>query len=115
MKKYFISAMIMVSAIISAQEIAPKLEAEGQLVKATYYYENGQVSQQGFFKAGKAYGKWVAYDINGNKKSIGEYSNGQKSGKWFFWNNESLSEVDYTNSRIAAVQSWKQDGLANRN
>jgi antitoxin component YwqK of YwqJK toxin-antitoxin module len=115
MKKYFISATIMVSAIISAQSVQPKLEAEGQLVKATYYYENGQVSQQGFFKDGKPEGSWVAYDLSGNKKSIGEYSQGQKSGKWFFWNDATLSEVDYTNSRIAAVKSWKQDAVANRN
>jgi hypothetical protein len=33
-----------------AQENNPKLEAVGQLVKTTYYFENGKVQQEGFFK-----------------------------------------------------------------
>lgn len=115
MKKYLMSAAMLVSAMVSAQETQPKLEAEGQSVKATYYHENGKISQQGYFRDGKADGKWVAYDVNGNKKSMGEYASGQKTGKWFFWNENSLSEVDYSNSRIASVQNWKQDALANKN
>jgi hypothetical protein len=27
---------------------------------------------------------------------------GQKSGKWFFWNDTVLSEVDYSNNQIAS-------------
>lgn len=115
MKTYFISAMMLVSALVSAQEGQPKLEAVGQIVKATYYHENGQISQQGYFRDGKADGKWVAYDTSGNKKSIGEYALGQKTGKWFFWNDRVLSEVDYSNSRIASVQNWKQEAIANKN
>lgn len=99
---------MLVSAFVSAQEKEPKLEADGQLVKATYYHDNGQISQQGYFKDGKADGKWIAYDINGNKKSMGEYTSGQKTGKWFFWNDNTLSEVDYSNSRVSAVHNWNQ-------
>ena len=108
MKKYFIAAAMLVSAMVSAQEKEPRLEANGELVKATYYHDNGQIAQQGYFKDGKADGKWIAYDLNGNKKSIGEYTQGQKPGKWFFWNDKSLSEVDYSNSRVSNVQSWNQ-------
>ncbi|RZJ68737.1 MAG: membrane-binding protein [Flavobacterium sp.] len=114
MKKYFISAAMLVSALVSAQETQPKLEAVGDLVKATYYYDNGQIAQEGFFKDGKADGKWIAFDMNGNKKSIGEYASGEKTGKWFFWNDAVLSEVDYSNSRIASVQNWKQDAIAKK-
>jgi hypothetical protein len=39
------------------------------------------------------------------------YDKGQKTGKWFFWNNTVLSEVDYSNNQIAAVKSWKHDAL----
>ena len=115
MKKYFILAMMLVSVATFAQDAAPKLEAQGQLVKATYFHENGSIQQEGFFKEGKLEGKWVAFDANGNKKSMGEYTNGEKSGKWFFWNNAGLSEVDYSESRIAAIRTWKQDALVNRN
>jgi proline racemase len=50
MKKYLFMAAILVSGMVSAQETEPKLEAYGNLVKATYYYENGQVQQTGFLK-----------------------------------------------------------------
>ena len=108
MKKYMTIGAVLISGMIFAQNKEPKLEALGGSVKATYYYDNGQIQQQGFFKNGKLEGKWVAYDINGNKKSIGEYKNGNKTGKWFFWNDVTLSEVDYSNSQITEVKNWKQ-------
>ncbi|WP_211165434.1 toxin-antitoxin system YwqK family antitoxin [Flavobacterium silvaticum] len=114
MKKYILAAVMMSVIAVSAHN-GPKLEAVGGLVKATYYHDNGSIAQQGFFKDGKADGKWVAFDANGNKKSIGEYSKGQKTGKWFFWNEQTLSEVDYADSRVAAVKNWKQEAVANRN
>lgn len=112
MKKIMILGALVISAMTFAQTTKPVLEQEGNLVKATYYYDNGKVQQQGHFKDGKLEGSWVAFDEKGNKKSIGEYSNGEKTGKWFFWNDKSLSEVDYSSSRIASVKSWKQDALA---
>ncbi len=112
MKKIMILGALVISGLTFAQAQKPVLEQEGNLVKATYYFENGKVQQQGYFKDGKLEGSWVAYDAQGNKKSIGEYTNGEKTGKWFFWNDKSLSEVDYSKSRVATVKSWKQDALA---
>ena len=116
MKKYMIIAAVLISGIIFAQENSqPQLEAYGNLVKASYYYENGQLQQTGFFKDGKLEGQWVAYDANGNKKSVGEFSNGIKTGKWVFWNENNLSEVNYANNAVASVKNWKQEALVNRN
>ena len=112
MKKIMILATLAISALTFAQTTKPVLEQEGNLVKATYYYDNGQIQQQGHFKDGKLDGSWVAFDSNGNKKSIGAYADGAKTGKWFFWNDNSLSEVDYSKSRVANVKSWKQDAVA---
>ncbi len=112
MKKIMILGALVISAMTFAQTTKPVLEQEGNLVKATYYYDNGQIQQQGHFKDGKLEGSWTSYDANGNKASIGDYSKGEKTGKWFFWSNKSLSEVDYSKSRVAKVQSWKQDALA---
>lgn len=112
MKKILFFGALFISGLTFAQTAKPVLEQEGSLVKATYYFENGKVQQQGYFKDGKLTGQWVAFDAHGNKKSIGEYTNGEKTGKWFFWNDKSLSEVDYSNSRVASVKSWKQDALA---
>jgi antitoxin component YwqK of YwqJK toxin-antitoxin module len=114
MKKILIMGAILITGLTFAQAAKPVLEQDGYLVKATYYYDNGQIQQQGHFKDGKLEGQWVAYDLNGNKKSIGEYKSGEKTGKWFFWNDKSLSEVDYSRSRVSEVKSWKQDALANK-
>lgn len=114
MKKIMIFGILMASGLVFSQSKKPYLEQEGNLVKATYYYENGKIQQQGFFKEGKLEGQWVSYDENGNKKSIGEYSNGEKSGKWLFWNDKSLSEVDYSKSRIEKIKSWKEDAVVNK-
>ena len=111
MKKIMILGALLISAFTFAQAKKPILEQEGNLVKATYYFDNGQIQQQGYFKEGKLDGSWVAFDEKGNKKSIGEYSKGEKTGKWFFWSDKALSEVDYSNSRVASVKSWKQDAL----
>ena len=120
MKKCIILVAILFSGIIFAQDGKPVLEPFGKKLKATYFYENGQVQQEGFFENGKLEGIWVSFDENGNKTSSGEYKNGVKTGKWFFWskNNDTsisnLSEVDYSNNRIASIKNWKQDAFANR-
>ena len=121
MKKLVILAVLMFSGVIFAQEAKPVLEPFGKKVKATYFHENGQVMQEGYFVKGKLEGNWVSYDENGNKIAIAEYKNGKKVGKWFFWTDSSdrgfatLSEVDYTNNRIASVKNWKKEALVNVN
>lgn len=115
MKKIMIFGILMASGVVFSQSKKPYLEQEGTLVKATYYYDNGNVQQQGYFKDGKLDGVWTSFDENGNKKSSGEYKNGEKTGKWFFWNKETLAEVDYSSSQIKSIKNWKQEGLANRN
>lgn len=115
MKKCIILVAILFSGIIFAQKAEPVLEPFGKKVKATYFFENGQVQQEGFFENGKLEGVWVSFDEKGNKTSSGEYNNGKKTGKWFFWSEKSdngfsnLSEVDYSNNRIASVKNWKQE------
>ena len=66
MKKYLLIVVIMMSGFAFSQDNNPVLEAEGQMVKATYYYANGNVQQVGYFKDGKLNGKWTSYDASGN-------------------------------------------------
>jgi antitoxin component YwqK of YwqJK toxin-antitoxin module len=114
MKKYIVIGAMLISGMIFAQNsVKPKLEAVGNLVKATYVYDNGQVKQEGFYKNGKLQGQWVSYDVNGNKTAVAEYNKGQKVGKWFFWNDAVLSEVDYSDNRVASVKNWKQETVVN--
>lgn len=115
MKKIVMMAALLVSCLTFAQNKTPELDEVNGLVKATYYYENGKIQQEGFFKDGKLEGKWISYDENGNKKAIAEYSNGAKAGKWFFWNDNSLAEVDYSNNAVATVKTWNKGAIADKN
>ena len=112
MKKIVIVAVLLVSGMMFAQEVEPKFEVVDNMVKATYFYENGQVKEQGFYLDGKLHGKWVSYNQDGTKQTIGEYNEGQKTGKWFFWNENALSEVDFNKSKITDVKKWSREALA---
>ena len=57
MKKMLILSAILVSGLTIAQEKKPVLEQEGSLVKATYYYENGQIRFEEWYINGKLYRK----------------------------------------------------------
>lgn len=84
-----------------------KIEKKGNLTEATYYYDTGSIEQQGTFNAdGELHGVWTSYDVEGIKISVGQYVNGLKNGKWFFWTGETLKEVDYVDSRIVNVVEW---------
>jgi antitoxin component YwqK of YwqJK toxin-antitoxin module len=103
MKKAVILVALFFSGILLAQESNPELEVVGQRVKTTYYFENGRIQQEGFFKDGKLDGVWTSYDSNGNKLAVGTYVNGTKTGKWSFWKGSSVSEVEYSNNSIEKV------------
>ena len=80
---------------------------KGDLTEATYYYDNGTIQQIGTFnKSGKLHGTWTSYDVEGNKLALGEYNNGKRVGKWLFWTENSLKEVEYENSKITKVNEW---------
>jgi antitoxin component YwqK of YwqJK toxin-antitoxin module len=108
--KNFISIVILCLTIAGyAQEKQPTFKAENDLVKATYYYEDGSIKTQGYFKDKKLTGEWVRFDKSGNKVQIAYYSNGLKVGKWFVWEKESLKEINYKNNVIASVNVWKSE------
>ncbi|WP_333694158.1 toxin-antitoxin system YwqK family antitoxin [Flavobacterium sp.] len=111
MKKLLIAAMLVVSGVVLAQENNVKHEVVDQMVKSTFYHDNGQVQQEGYYKDGKVHGQWVSYDVNGKKVSMGQYDNGVRVGKWFFWTGGDLTEVDYSQSKIAQVRKWSQEAV----
>ena len=110
-KNIFLAAVFLIGGSVMAQVNSPEptFEREGDLIKGTFYYEDGSVKQEGTYKDGKLHGQWVSYDQNGDKTAIANYENGNKNGKWFFWTEDKLTEVDYQNSVIASVNSWKSE------
>ncbi len=109
MKKLIVFACILSISLLQAQDIEPKFEKAGDLVKATYFYKDGKVKEQGFFKNKKLTGTWTSFDAEGNKTAIAHYEAGNKVGKWFVWQKDGLREIDYANNTVASVQTWKEE------
>ena len=109
MKKAIILAIFLISAIGFSQEQETTFEKEGDLVKATYYFDNGDVKVQGFFKDKKLTGTWTSFDTEGNKTKIANYKDGKKVGKWFVWDKESLKEITYNDNIVVSVNDWKSE------
>ncbi|WP_452220178.1 toxin-antitoxin system YwqK family antitoxin [Lacinutrix salivirga] len=111
MKKALIIVLLLsVTVMFSQNKVNPKFEKKGDKTEATFYHENGKIEQQGFFnKNNKLEGVWTSFDNTGKKTAIGNYKNGKKVGKWFFWTKNSLKEVDYNSNAITDVSEWKDE------
>jgi len=109
--------MLAVSLTFAQEKRDLKLNKETNLIEVVYFHDNGTISQTGFYtKAGKLQGEWLSYNKTGKKISSANYDNGKKSGKWFFWNEDKLKEVDYHNNKIASVNVWKNtEAIADSN
>ncbi len=72
------------------------------LVQATYFYENGDVYETGFFENNKLTGKWKTYHSNSELVAIGFFKNNKKTGTWSFYKQgELIQEVSYAQVQIA--------------
>ena len=112
MKKILIAGLLLSAGVLSAQTKDHDFSIENNIVKATYYYENGNIKQEGSYKDGKLHGSWTSYNEDGTKLAMGEYKNGMKTGKWLFWTGAVLNEVDYADSRIAEIKKWSKAAVA---
>jgi len=105
----YVLILFFVSVSFSQELPNVKLKKQDGQTWATYFYDDGTVQQQGMFNEnGKLDGIWVSFDTEGNKIAEGKYDNGKKVGKWFFWLDDALMEVDYEDSKIATVNKWKR-------
>ena len=109
MKKILTLTLLFVFTMSNAQELKPTYEKSGDMVKATYYFQDGSVKEQGFFKDTKLTGQWVSYNKQGEKTMIANYKAGKKVGKWFAWNNNTLKEINYNNNKIVSIKNWSED------
>ncbi|WP_425235356.1 toxin-antitoxin system YwqK family antitoxin [Ulvibacterium sp.] len=103
MKLFTILLALTFTLGMNAQENKPTFEKEGDLTKATYFHDNGEIAQTGYFAEGKLHGQWIMFDEDGKKIAKGKYDMGKRTGKWLFWEGEVLKEVDFADNRIASV------------
>ncbi|WP_010523037.1 toxin-antitoxin system YwqK family antitoxin [Aquimarina agarivorans] len=110
MKNIILFIALVASTFAFAQSEKPTYEIKGDLIEGTFYHENGKIQQQGLYnKAGKLHGEWKSFNAKGEKVAVGNYENGKKTGKWFFWDGSVLSEVDYSNNEIAAIKTHEDE------
>ncbi|HZJ20079.1 MAG TPA: nicotinic acid mononucleotide adenyltransferase [Pricia sp.] len=101
---FVLSFMLVTVYGFSQKEKDVKLNTDTNLIETTYYHENGKVSQKGTFDlAGKLHGEWVSYTDAGEKVSMGSYDRGIRTGKWIFWTDGNVKEVEFSNNVIASV------------
>jgi len=105
--------ILLVSALTYAQnDNRIGLNEETKLIEATYFHDNGNVSQTGTFNLeGKLHGEWISFSEEGKKISKGSYVNGRKVGKWVFWSGDDIKEVRYNADGIASVNGIKKEAL----
>ncbi|MBT27412.1 MAG: nicotinic acid mononucleotide adenyltransferase [Flavobacteriaceae bacterium] len=106
--KNLMSAVFFLSffSFINAQEKI-NVNEFNSVVEIEIYHDNGEVYQKGFLKNNKLHGKLESYDYSGNLVVLGEFKNGKKKGKWLFWNDNKLTEVNFKNNRIISSQTWE--------
>ncbi|MCK7589250.1 nicotinic acid mononucleotide adenyltransferase [Subsaxibacter sp. CAU 1640] len=112
-----IAICLFVSTSFSQNKRVLTENKDTNLIEVVYYHTNGEVSQTGSYTIdGKLQGDWLSFDINGKKIASATYDNGKKVGKWFFWNGDTLKEVDYSNNVIASVSEWSnKNTIVSRN
>jgi antitoxin component YwqK of YwqJK toxin-antitoxin module len=98
--------MVLFTSVTFAQkERALTVNKETNLIDVVYYHDNGAVSQTGSYtKEGKLQGEWLSFNAEGKKTISGNYDNGKKVGKWFYYTNETVKEVDYNANVIASLK-----------
>lgn len=98
-------ALVLTTAVgYSQKRKTLKLNQGNDLVEATYYHDNGEISQKGTFDlAGKLHGKWASFDENGDRVAQGRYDKGVRTGKWFFWADDGVKEIEFSDNVIASV------------
>ena len=94
------------------QQIEPKFEKQGELVKAIYFFENGSIKQMGFFHKDKLHGEWMSFDKDGNKTTIAHYNKGKKTGSWLVLTNGAVKQVTYKATKVIDVKDLEETDLA---
>jgi len=110
MKKFLMTLAVFVLMVNMsfAQAIEPTFEKQDDLVKATYFYDNGTVKEVGFFKDTKLHNQWISYSQEGQIKVVAFYNEGKKDGKWYLVGDTSVKEVTYKSNEIVKVEEVQE-------
>ncbi|MBU2650448.1 MAG: hypothetical protein KKA81_05895 [Bacteroidetes bacterium] len=77
------------------------------LVKETGYYPNGQKRIEGEFRNGKRHGKWFYWYENGNTWSEGTFEEGRRNGSSVNYHENGSKYVEGTYEDDIRVKIWR--------
>ena len=114
MKKIFSALIIalLATSFAFAQEKEPTFEKQDDLVKATYYHDNGMIKEVGYFKDEKLHDQWIRYDNTGKISVVANYDNGLKEGKWYIVGEETTKEITYKANKLIKVEEVQGTDLS---
>ena len=66
------------------------------------HHPNGKVKEEGAYRNGEKFGKWIYYWQNGSKKTIGFYAQGKPKGTWTYLDRKGaiLGKGTYKNGKM---------------
>ena len=128
MKKLFISAFaLLVLLPINSQEkielnntgienLEHELNMFNPVVEVEIMHDNGKIYQKGFLMNNMLHGRWESYNVKGELVVLGEFVRGKKTGKWIFWSDDKLTEVNFKNNKVLSHHSWNNssEGIASK-
>lgn len=107
-----LAAVVLTLQLALSQEKAPSFEKQGDLVKATYYFDNGQVKEVGFFKGEKLHDQWVTYDQAGKVTMVAFYKEGLKDGNWYVVDGDTIKKITYKSNKLILVEEVQEMDLS---
>ena len=101
-----ILTLVLTTGSLYAQDQKIITKEDNNTFKVVYLNEDSNIMQQGFIKNNKLHGKWSSFNKTGIKIISGQYEKGKKVGKWFFWNQGKIREVDFVDNNVVKVLDW---------
>jgi hypothetical protein len=106
-----LAIVLFVTVAFAQKDRTLTLNKDTNLIEVVYYHDHDVVSQTGTYTAeGKLQGEWLSFDTAGKKVVSGNYENGKKVGKWFYYSDETIKEVDYSANAIAGLKETEIKG-----
>ncbi len=81
--------------------------------KVVSYYQDGSVSETGYFNTNKEKtGEWISYHNNGQVSAKANFKNDKKDGLWemYDFNGKLFMVINYVNGKLKYAFTAKQDG-----
>lgn len=112
MKTLALILALTISGGLFAQSKPTYTQINSNTVKVTWYHDNGNIRETGFFTNDKKDGIWISFDENGKKLSEASFNKGEKDGNWTFWNEQGAVtfHMVYDNGKRLLATQWDENG-----